>query len=136
MTTATGHDKLLADVLAAFAGTDDPRLREIVTAAVEHLHALVSDVGLTHEEWQAGIDFLTAVGGRVHADAPGVHPAVGHPGVRTQMVGAGARLSDDATARHGVAGPFYVPGSPMRPFGASMVEEPDPVTDRVSSAGA
>ena len=125
MTIATGHDKLLADVLAAFAGTDDPRLREIVTAAVEHLHALVSDVGLTHEEWQTGIDFLTAVGAACTPTRQEFILLSDTLGVSTRMETVSARLSDDATANT-VLGPFYVPGSPMRPFGASIVEEPDP----------
>ncbi|MGY1777205.1 intradiol ring-cleavage dioxygenase [Geodermatophilus sp. SYSU D00804] len=52
-----------ADVVAAsFAGTPDPRLRQVVTSLVRHLHAFVKDVELTEEEWAAAIDFLTRTG--------------------------------------------------------------------------
>ena len=44
------------------AGTPDARLREIMAAAVRHLHAFAREVNLTPEEWLAGIAFLTAVG--------------------------------------------------------------------------
>ncbi len=48
--------------IASFEKTPDPRLREIVTALTRHLHAFVSEVNPTNEEWFAGIEFLTRVG--------------------------------------------------------------------------
>jgi protocatechuate 3,4-dioxygenase beta subunit len=47
---------------ASFAGTPDPRLREVLTSLVHHLHAFVKDVELTEEEWGFAIDFLTRTG--------------------------------------------------------------------------
>jgi catechol 1,2-dioxygenase len=49
-------------VAASFAEAADPRLREVMTSLVRHLHAFVKDVELTEEEWAAGIDFLTRTG--------------------------------------------------------------------------
>ena len=49
-------------VAASFAGTPDPRLRQVLTSLVHHLHAFVKDVELTEEEWGAAIDFLTRTG--------------------------------------------------------------------------
>ncbi|RZL90964.1 MAG: hydroxyquinol 1,2-dioxygenase [Variovorax sp.] len=49
-------------VVASLADTPDPRLREIVTGLVEHLHAFAREVRLTEEEWFQGIQFLTATG--------------------------------------------------------------------------
>lgn len=43
-------------------GHPDPRLREIMEAAVQHLHAFAREVRLTPEEWLQRIAFLTAVG--------------------------------------------------------------------------
>ena len=37
----------LAQVQASFDGAPDPRLAEIMRAAVAHLHAFVAEVGLT-----------------------------------------------------------------------------------------
>ena len=56
------QDKLTADVVAAFAKTPDPRLREIMQALVRNLHAFAREVDLTPDEWLAGIRFLTATG--------------------------------------------------------------------------
>ena len=49
-------------VAASFAETEDPRLREVMTSLVHHLHAFVKDVELTEEEWAAAIGFLTRTG--------------------------------------------------------------------------
>jgi hydroxyquinol 1,2-dioxygenase len=50
------------EVIAQMAGTPDGRLREVMAAAVRHLHDFAREVELTPEEWLAGIAFLTAVG--------------------------------------------------------------------------
>jgi hypothetical protein len=49
-------------VIEQMATTPDPRMREIMEAAVRHLHAFARDVNLTPEEWLKGIAFMTAVG--------------------------------------------------------------------------
>src|SRR3954454_8385345 len=48
--------------VASFAGTPDPRTRELVEALTRHLHAFLRETRLTEEEWKRAIDFLTAVG--------------------------------------------------------------------------
>jgi protocatechuate 3,4-dioxygenase beta subunit len=49
-------------VAASFAETPDPRLKQVMTSLVQHLHAFVKDVELTEEEWGFAIDFLTRTG--------------------------------------------------------------------------
>jgi protocatechuate 3,4-dioxygenase beta subunit len=49
-------------VIAQMSTTPDPRMREIMEAAVKHLHQFARDVKLTPAEWLVGIDFLTRVG--------------------------------------------------------------------------
>src|SRR2546429_7731551 len=49
-------------VLAKLAGATNPRLQQVMTSLLRHLHACVREVGLTEAEWFAGIQFLTAVG--------------------------------------------------------------------------
>ena len=52
-----------AEVVIARIGADvDPRFREIMTAVIRHLHALVKEVRLTDDEWMAAIQFLTKTG--------------------------------------------------------------------------
>src|SRR5260370_37241891 len=40
----------------------DPRLREIMTALVEHVHAFVREIEPTQAEWATAIDWLTRTG--------------------------------------------------------------------------
>lgn len=126
------RERLTEEALAAYRGTEDPRLREILSAAIRHLHAFVSEVELTTAEWAAAIKFLTEVGQLctetrqefvLLSDTLGVSSA-------TEIVSAG--LADAAT-ENTVLGPFYVPGSPLREYGASILEDADDGTPAVVS---
>ena len=56
------QDNITQAVMARFADTPDPRLKEIVTSLVQHLHAFAREVKLTEAEWFQGIDYLTRTG--------------------------------------------------------------------------
>ena len=49
-------------VLEQMATTKDARLKEIMAAAVKHLHAFAREVNLKPAEWIKGIEFMTQVG--------------------------------------------------------------------------
>ena len=38
--------------IEAYSHIDDPRLREVTTALIRHLHALVTEVRLSEREWE------------------------------------------------------------------------------------
>lgn len=57
-----GEASVTAVVQAAMAHTADPRLRRIMAAVVEHAHALIRDVDLTEDEFQAAVRFVTLLG--------------------------------------------------------------------------
>ncbi|TQS28443.1 dioxygenase [Microbispora sp. KK1-11] len=54
-------DALLSAVLGQVGGSD-PRLRELTTSLVRHLHAFVRETRPTEDEWLTGIDFLVRTG--------------------------------------------------------------------------
>lgn len=56
------QDTITQAVIARLATTPAPRLKEIMTSLVQHLHAFAREVKLTEEEWMKGIQFLTATG--------------------------------------------------------------------------
>ena len=119
------EDDLTEVVVARLEATPDPRLREITQALVRHLHAFAKEVRLTDEEWLAGIMFLTATGQMCDerrqefillSDTLGFSSLIdliNHSDVEA--------LATEPT----ILGPFYVPGSPERAFGESMVEYED-----------
>ncbi len=52
-----------AEIVNARMGANvSPRLRDVMTILVKHLHAAVREARLTPDEWTAGIVFLTATG--------------------------------------------------------------------------
>jgi catechol 1,2-dioxygenase len=116
---------LTQEVLDAFQRTPDPRLREILSALLRHLHAFVLDTNLTEEEWLRGIQFLTdsgaaCVGPRnefiLLSDVLGVSSLVDELNHRRS---AGATEST-------ILGPFYVSDPPVRKFGASITRPDEP----------
>ena len=53
----------ITEVFLGYFGKDtDPRLMEIMTSLATHLHAFVKDTGLTHAEWEKGIQLLEWAG--------------------------------------------------------------------------
>jgi hydroxyquinol 1,2-dioxygenase len=56
------EDNITEAVIGRFENCLDPRLKEILTSLVRHLHAFVKESHLTEAEWLEGIQFLTATG--------------------------------------------------------------------------
>jgi hydroxyquinol 1,2-dioxygenase len=119
------QQKLTDDVVAAFANTPDPRLREIMTALVRHVHAFAREVDLTHEEWLAGLRFLTRTGQMsteqrpefiLLSDTLGLSMMVVSLAQARASAAGGATEATEAT----VEGPFYWPGAPDLPLGADI----------------
>jgi catechol 1,2-dioxygenase len=55
-------DSVTDIVLKAMSRTADPRLHQILTSLVRHLHAFTREVKLTEEEWEFAIDYLLRIG--------------------------------------------------------------------------
>lgn len=49
-------------VIARMTDGSNPRLKEVTTSLVGHLHAFVKETEPTREEWTQAIDFLTRAG--------------------------------------------------------------------------
>ena len=53
---------LIEEVVASVAGAEDGRLRFLIQALTRQVHALVREVRLTEDEWNAAIKFLAEAG--------------------------------------------------------------------------
>ena len=124
MVRSAPQEKLLSDVLATFANTPDKRLREIINALLRHMHEFVSEVGLTQEEWITAIKFLTEVG-KASTDTRQefilLSDILGVSSLVEMLNYRGLSGSTENT----VMGPFYIPGSPRREVGDSIIETED-----------
>jgi protocatechuate 3,4-dioxygenase beta subunit len=108
--------------LAQMAATPNPRLKEIIDAAVRHLHAFARDVQLTPEEWLAGIGFLTAVGKActpVRQEFILLSDVLGVSAVVNALHDKKAR---ELGSQSSLLGPFYREGAPELTLGDSIVK--------------
>ena len=66
------------EVVRRFKHVPSPRLQEIMTSLIKHLHEFAREVHLTEDEWFQGIQFLTHVGqislNRREIDLRHLHP--------------------------------------------------------------
>jgi len=110
-------ENLTEDVLQAYADTPDPRLRELLAALIRHVHAFAAETGLTHEEWMAALEFLTAVGHKCDEQRQEFV-------LLSDVLGLSAQVDKVNAARGAteptVLGPFYLPGAPHRAMGARI----------------
>jgi protocatechuate 3,4-dioxygenase beta subunit len=110
-------DKLTDEVLRAYAGTPDARLRELLAALIRHLHAFAAETGLTAQEWMAGLEFLTAVGQKCDSERQEfimLSDVLGLSSLVESVNAAGGATEPT------VLGPFYLPGAPRREMGAHI----------------
>ena len=119
-------------VLDRLADDADPRFKQIITAVVQHAHALAREVDLTPAEWMTAIEFLTKVGQTCDAkrqefillsDTLGISMLV----VQLEQARRSKAALADATATSKpteatVQGPFYWEGSPVLPAGSDIGE--------------
>lgn len=109
-------------VVASFGNAPD-RLREVLGAAVRHLHGFVSEVGLTRDEWGDGIAFLTAVG-QMCTDARQEFILLSDTLGVSMLVELLNQAAPEGCTEPTVLGPFHVDGAPARSAGESIATRP------------
>src|ERR1700748_2429501 len=116
---STTEDDITAAVLARFAATPDPRLKQIMLGLIKHLHAFVKEVELTETEWFQAIEILTAAGKMcsdkrqefiLFSDTLGV----------SMVVDLLDHRKPDGATESTVFGPFHRLGAPELPAGGNL----------------
>ena len=122
----TSPDDVTAAVLAEVERAADPRTRELLAAAVRHLHAFVRETQLTEAEFQHIAGIVARLGQLTNEAHNEVVLIAGSLGVSSlvclQNNGAGG--AHETTAN--LLGPFWRAGSPRERSGASIVRSPTP----------
>ena len=133
-TQAMTPEAHLAEVLAAYDNSPNPRLAEITKSLIRHLHEFVAEVGLTREEWFAGIEALTRTGQMCDeqrqefillSDTIGVSMLV-------EMIN---HVAAEGSTEPTVFGPFHVEGAPQREMGDSIIVDSMEGDHEVAFAG-
>ncbi|RDI63169.1 intradiol ring-cleavage dioxygenase [Nocardia pseudobrasiliensis] len=121
MTDRHTRERLVtAEVEASFADAP-PRLREVMSSLVRHLHAFAGEVRLTEEEWQRGIDFLTRAGHITTATRQEFILLSDVLGLSMLTIGINAPEDEKATEST-VFGPFFVDDAPRIPQGGDIAQ--------------
>jgi hydroxyquinol 1,2-dioxygenase len=113
------EDNITSLAVKRWATTRSPRLAELMTALVRHLHEFAREVDLTEDEWMAAVEWLTATG-QISDDKRQEFILTSDVlGLSTLVVQLNHRFSPGATPAT-VLGPFHIDGSPAAPYGFDM----------------
>ncbi len=108
-------------VLEELTRGGSPRLKEILTSLITHLHGFVREVELTEQEWMEGIQFLEETGKII----PGEFILLSdNLGVSVLVDLINHRKPKGATENN-MQGPFHQEGSPDRAMGSRIFEQDD-----------
>ena len=113
------EDALVERVVASFGQCADPRLAQVMTSLVRHLHAFARDVRLTEEEWARGIEFLTEAGHLTDDKRQEFILLSDVLGLSMQTIAINNEAYGNATEAT-VFGPFFVENSPLVALGGDI----------------
>jgi hydroxyquinol 1,2-dioxygenase len=109
-------------VIEQMANTKNERLREIMNAAVRHLHAFAREVNLTPDEWIEGIKFLTATGHACTEYRQEFILLSDTLGLSSLVNSLHDRRTIQESTKSSLLGPFYRQDSPAFELGQSIAE--------------
>lgn len=115
------EDTLTDAVVARLKDANNPRLRQLMTSLVKHLHAFARDVELTEEEWFEAIKFLTATGQKCDDKRQEFILLSDVLGLSMMVVALNHKTLPGATEAT-VLGPFFAHGAPEFEYGADLRE--------------
>jgi hydroxyquinol 1,2-dioxygenase len=108
-------------VLAELEGAENPRFKEIMGAAIRHLHEFAREVKLTEPEFQQACAVIASLGQASNASHNEVVLAAGSTGLSALvcLLNNGDRGNTETTAN--LLGPFWRPDAPLMSSGSSIV---------------
>jgi hydroxyquinol 1,2-dioxygenase len=113
------EDNITDLAVERWATAKDPRLAELMTALVRHLHDFAREVRLTEAEWMAAVQWLTATGRISDEKREEFILASDVLGLSMLVVQMNHRLDPQATPAT-VLGPFHIEGSPELDYAEDM----------------
>jgi len=115
----------------------NPRLKEVMTALIRHLHEFAREVKLTPDEWMQGINFLTDVGHITDDKRQEFILLSDTLGLSALVDLLANRGRSKAATESSLLGPFFRDGAPEMAAGANIARgiegEPLMVHGRVNS---
>lgn len=106
-------------VQARHANCQDPRLKQVITSLVNHLHSFAREVELTEAEWLKGIEFLTGCG-HITDDKRQEFILLSDVLGLSMLTVAQNNDKPDGCTEATVFGPFHVEGAPEYELGSDI----------------
>jgi catechol 1,2-dioxygenase len=120
------QNEVTVAVLEAMEKTPDPRLRELVTLMIKHLHGFIREAKLSEEEFHQACNFIVRMGQKSDASHNEVVLMAGSLGVSALvcLLNNGNKGQTETSAS--MLGPFWRLNSPVTEHGGSIVRSPTP----------
>jgi hydroxyquinol 1,2-dioxygenase len=118
-------------VLDQMATTSDPRMKEVMAAAVRHLHDFAREVNLTPGEWIKGIEFMTLVGKMCTPARQEFILLSDTLGLSALVNGLHDKTAIEEATHTSLLGPFYREASPTLAPGSQIARHVKPGTECV-----
>lgn len=113
------EDNITDLAVQRWATAHDPRLRELMTSLIKHLHDFARETRLTEAEWMAAIQWLNRTGQISDEKREEFILTSDVLGLSMLVVQMNHRFGEGATPAT-VLGPFHIEGSPELGFGGDM----------------
>lgn len=116
-------DEFTRDVISSMGPKTDPRLREVMSSFIKHIHDFAREVQLTTDEWMLGVSMINQAGqmsdakrneGQLLCDVIGLESLVDDITYQAAVKSAGS-----ATAS-AILGPFWRHDTPTRENGTTI----------------
>lgn len=109
-------------VIKSFDQATNERFKFLISGLVNHLHQFARESSLTHDEWRAGLEFLTRA-------SQFTHPHRNEFVLTSDVLGLSSLvdlLNSSMGATEGsVVGPFHAELSPVVPVGSDLIKDND-----------
>ena len=106
-------------VIARIGEGANPRLREVMSSAIRHLHEFIKEVRPSHEEWLEAIQFLTKTG-QICNDWRQEYILLSDILGATMLIDAINHNHGSGATENTILGPFYVENPPHRDNGFNI----------------
>ncbi|MGA7853040.1 MAG: dioxygenase [Candidatus Acidiferrales bacterium] len=109
-------------VIKSFNQATNERFKFLISGLVNHLHQFARESSLTHDEWRAGLEFLTRASQFTHSHRNEFVLASDVLGLSSLV----DLLNSSVGATEGsVLGPFHAELSPVAPVGSDLIKDND-----------
>jgi catechol 1,2-dioxygenase len=116
------NENNITDAVLETIKSDNPRLQEIMSSLIKHLHSFIREVEPTEEEWLQGIQFLTDVG-QLCDDVRQEFILLSDTLGVSILVDAINHRQPEGVTQTTVLGPFHVQNAPIMEHGSLIASE-------------